>query len=322
MMKILVTGSCGFVFSNFIIYALQHTNWDLVSIDKLDYAGSITNLPSSDTGPGLVKRHRFYLGDVADYHFTRKIFELEKPDIVIHGAASSHVDNSIKDSNDFIHNNVVGTHSMLDACVKSYMPKMFINFSTDEVYSQIAEGSFTEKDGLFPRNPYSASKASADLMGQAYFTTHDVPVITTRTCNIFGPRQNPEKLIPKVITNIISRKNVPVYGKGNQVREWIYVKDVFNALNFLINCGAPGEIYNISTNSEKTNLEVISGIIDYLGEGSDLIQHVEDRKAHDFRYSVDASKLIGLGWKPSYSFNDALKHTVGWYKHNSGFWRK
>lgn len=313
-MKILVTGSAGFIFSNFVIWLLQDTDWEIVSIDKLTYAGSLLNVPQ-------VKRHKLYIGDVCDYHFVKKVFEIEKPDVVVHGAAESHVDNSIESSHAFVTTNVVGTHSMLEAALKVHAPEKFINISTDEVYGSVEQGSSLEKDSLEPRSPYSSTKASADLLGQSYFVTHGLPVITTRCSNNFGPRQHAEKFIPKVITNILTEKKIPLYGDGKNMREWIYVKDNYHAIMKLIESGVVGETYNISSGYEKQNIEVLQTIFEIMG-GEELLEYVEDRKGHDRRYSVDCSKLRGLGWEPKYSFEGALAHTIGWYKSNPWSWRK
>ena len=313
-MKILISGTCGFIFSNIVLYMLQHTKHEIVGIDKLTYAGSRLNAPE-------VKRYKLHIGDVCDYHFVSKIFELEKPDIVIHGAAESHVDNSISDSHDFVRTNVIGTHSMLEAALKVHTPEKFINVSTDEVMGQIMKGSFVETDILNPRNPYSASKASADLLGQSYFTTYGLPVITTRCCNVFGSRQHKEKLIPKCITNILTNKKIPVYGSGQQVRQWIYTKDVFWAFKCLIESGVPGEVYNISSDEERNNLDLVNFICDNMGNKRDLIEFVEDRKGHDFRYAVDCSKLKALSWESKYNLNEALLHTIGWYSMNGWSWK-
>lgn len=312
-MKVLVTGSCGFIFSNFVIYALQHTDWDIVSIDKLTYAGSLLNVPQ-------IKRHKLYLGDVCDYHFVKKVFDIEKPDIVIHGAAESHVDNSIDSSHDFVTTNVIGTHSMLEAALQVHTPQKFINVSTDEVYGSVESGSSLESDMLEPRSPYSSTKASADLLGQSYAITHGLPVITTRCSNNFGPRQHIEKFIPKVVTNILTGKKIPLYGDGKNMREWIYVKDNFTAIETLVNKGEPGEVYNISSGYGKQNIEVLQAMFSIMG-GEDLLEYVADRKGHDRRYSVDCSKLRSLGWEPQYPFESALAHTIGWYKSNPWFWR-
>lgn len=312
--KVLITGSAGFIFSNFVIYALQNTKWDLVSVDKLTYAGSLLNVPQ-------VKRHKMYIGDVCDYHFMQKVFEIEKPDIVIHGAGESHVDNSIQNSHNFVTTNVTGTHSMLEAALKAHTPQKFINISTDEVYGSVETGHSLEADMLAPRSPYSSTKASADLLGQSYFITHGLPVITTRCSNNFGPRQHVEKFIPKIITNILTDTKVPLYGDGKNMREWIYVKDNFNALVKIIESGVPGEVYNISSGHERQNIDVINTIFEMMDADRDLIEYVEDRKGHDKRYSVDCSKLKLLGWEPQYSFEGALAHTIGWYKANPWSWR-
>lgn len=318
--KLMVTGSAGFIFSNFVIYALQDTKWDIISVDKLTYAGSLNNLAYNAEINN--KRHKFYLGDICDYHFVKKIFEIEKPDIVIHGAAESHVDNSIKNSHDFITTNVIGTHSMLEAALKVHTPEKFINVSTDEVYGSVESDFSKETDILDPRSPYSASKASADLLGQSYFTTYGLPVLTTRCSNNFGPRQHVEKFIPKVITNILTNQKIPLYGDGKNKREWIYVKDKFKALKTIIAKGQPGEVYNISSGCEKENIEVLEFIFEIMGGGDQLVEHVDDRLGHDRRYALDCTKLKSLGWEPSYEFENALRHTVGWYKANPWFWRK
>jgi len=318
-MKVLVTGSCGFIFSNFIIYALQETKWDLVSIDKLTYAGSRYNI--SHNSDIFNKRHKFYLGDVCDKHFVNKVFEMEKPDIVIHGAAESHVDNSINSADEFVKTNVLGTHSMLEAALHVHTPQKFINISTDEVYGSVEEGSSLETDPLQPRSPYSSTKASADLLGYSYYITHNLPVITTRCSNNYGPRQHVEKFIPKTITNILTGKSIPLYGDGKNCREWIYVKDNFGALVALVKKGVVGETYNISSGCEKQNVEVLEAIFDIMG-GKELLTYVKDRPGHDRRYSVDCSKITEhTGWKPLYSFEEALAHTIGWYKANGWFWR-
>jgi dTDP-glucose 4,6-dehydratase len=319
-MKLLCSGSAGFVFSNFIIHSLQETKWDLVSIDKLTYAGSLANIAHNNTIHN--KRHKLYIGDVCDYHFIQKIFEIEQPDVVIHGADESFVDKSIANSYDFIQTNVIGTHSMLEAALKVHTPQKFINISSDKVYGSVEQGSSLENSLLGPRNPYSSSKASADLLGQSYHTTYGLPVITTRCVNNFGPRQHVEKFVPKIITNVLTKQKIPLYGDGKNRREWIYVKDHFRALRTIVESGEPGQIYNVSSGQEKENIEVINTIFEIMGEGKDLLEYVEDRLGHDRRYSVDCSKLKKLGWEPSYSFESALVHTVGWFKANRWAWKK
>lgn len=321
MAKILITGSCGFIFSNVVLYLMQHTTHEIISIDKLTYAGSLLNI--SYNRDAQAKRHRFYLGDICDYDFVRKVFEIEKPDIVIHGAAESHVDNSIHNSNDFVRTNVMGTHSVLEAALKVHMPGKFINVSTDEVYGSVEAGSSLETDRLEPRSPYSSTKAAADLLGQSYIATYDLPVITTRCANNFGPRQHEEKFIPKIITNALKGYPIPLYGDGTNVREWIYVKDHYHALKSIIDYGKPGETYNISSGYAMRNIDLLNKICDILGDWSKaLIKHVPDRPGHDKRYSVDTTKLRNLGWEPKYTLEEALEHTVGWYKGNTWFWKK
>jgi len=320
MSKILITGSCGFIFSNVVLYMLQETKHEIVSIDKLTYAGSLLNIAQNESVWN--KRHRFYLGDVCDYDFVKKVFEIEKPDIVIHGAAESHVDNSIEDSGAFVRTNVMGTHSMLEAALKVHTPQKFINISTDEVYGSVEEGSSLETDLLEPRSPYSSTKAAADLLGQSYVTTHGLPVITTRCANNFGPRQHEEKLIPKSITDLLKGWPITIYGDGKNIREWIYVKDNYHALMAIIEKGEAGEIYNISSNFEKENIEIANMLVDLICPGdTDAIQFVKDRPGHDRRYSVDSTKLRDLGWEPKYSLEEALAHTVGWYKSNIWSWK-
>lgn len=312
MAKYLITGTCGFIYSNVVLYLMQHTKHDIVGVDKLTYAGSILNAPE-------VGRYRLRIGDVCDYDFMAKVFEIEKPDVVLHAAASSHVDNSIKNSRDFVKTNVLGTHSVLDACLRVHTPEKIINVGTDEEFGSIMEGRSKEEDPLRPRNPYSATKAAADLLGQSYFHTYGLPVITTRCCNNFGSRQDKEKLIPKVIYNIMNNKPIPIYGCGDQRRMWIYTKDHFHAMMAIIDKGVPGEAYNIGTDDIKTNMEVVNMICEIMGDGQDLIEHVEDRLGHDFRYAPDCSKLKALGWEQKYEFKEALAHTVSWYKRNQGW---
>ncbi|MFA5023381.1 MAG: dTDP-glucose 4,6-dehydratase [Patescibacteria group bacterium] len=315
MSKILISGSCGFIFSNVVLYFLQHTTDEIVSIDKLTYAGSLLNVPQ-------VKRHKLYIGDVCDYDLVKKIFEIEKPDIVIHAAAESHVDNSILGSKVFVNTNVVGTHSMLEAALKAHTPQKFINISTDEIYGSVEAGHSKENDQIKPRSPYSSTKASADLLGQSYFTTYGLPVITTRCSNNYGPRQHIEKFIPKAIANIMKGEKIPLYGDGKNKREWIYVKDHFRALQSIIEKGIPGEAYNISSGAEKENIEVLKTILTIMNADESFIEYVKDRPGHDTRYSVDCTKLKNLDWKPQYSFEDAIAHTIMWYRSNGSWFIK
>ena len=311
--KILITGSAGFIFSNVVLHMQQYTDFNIVGVDKLTYAGSLLNAPQT-------KRYKLHIGDVSDYDFMQKIFAIEKPDIVVHGAAESDVDRSINSSACFMQTNVIGTHSMLEAALHSHMPEKFINFSTDECFGHILEGSFTEQSPIQPRNPYSASKASADLLGQTYYTTHNVPVITTRTCNVFGPRQK-DKLIPTCVKKLMAGEKIPVYGKGEQIREFLYTGDLFKALMCIIEKGMPGQVYNIGSNYESRNIDTVKKIINFMGADESAIEFVKDRKAHDFRYSLDSSKIMALGWSPERNFDEALQYTINWYKKNSWFWK-
>lgn len=318
-MKLLLTGSAGFVFSNMVLYFQQHTNHNIVSIDKLTDAGSLLNLAhNADVNNS---RHKFYLGDIADYDFIAKIFDIERPDIVINGAAHSHVDNSIKSSQDFVRSNVIGVHSILEAMRNVHMPKKFIQFGTDEEYGQIISGSFDENSKLSPRNPYSATKASGSLLCQSYIETYDFPVIITRCCNIFGNRQNKEKFIPKCITNLLQNKKCEVFGKGLQKREWIFIKDVFHALQTIIKDGVVKEVYNIGTGYEVENIVLAKKILNIMGYGEKMIEFIPDRLGHDFRYSLNCEKLHKLGWSNKYKFDEALEHTIGWYKNNWWSWK-
>lgn len=318
-MKMLVTGSAGFIFSNVVLHMLQYTKHHIVSVDKLTEAGSLLNISHN---PDInIKRHKLHIGDISNYDFIGKIIGMEKPDIIINGAAHSHVDNSIKSSNEFVMSNVVGTHAILEAIRNVHTPKKFIQFSSDEVYGQIAEGSFTEQSPLSPRNPYSATKASADLLCKSYVDTYNLPIIVTRTCNVFGGRQNKEKLIPKCIINLSNNEKVPVFGKGKQMREWIFIKDVCNAIQTIIDRGKVGEVYNIGSGFEIENISLVKSIIDIMGKDYDSIEFVEDRLGHDFRYSLDCGKIMDLDWAPKYNFLEALEYTVGWYLRNRWSWR-
>ena len=230
-------------------------------------------------------------------------------DAVVNFAAESHVDRSIEGAEPFVSTNVQGTQTLLNAANDAEIDR-FVQISTDEVYGQIVDGSFSEEDPLNPRNPYSATKASADLLAQSYETTHGLPVVITRTCNNYGPNQHPEKLIPKFITNATQGKSLPVYGDGSNVREWIYVEDNCRALDLVLREGDVGEVYNIGTDEEKTNLEVTQAILEAVGASEDLIEFVDDRAGHDQRYALDSSKVESLGWEPQYSFEEGLGETV------------
>jgi dTDP-glucose 4,6-dehydratase len=306
-MRILVTGGAGFIGSNFVHYVLEeHEGDEVITLDALTYAGSKDNLDGVRDNP----RHEFVEGDIRDRDLVTKL--VSDVDAIVNFAAESHVDRSIEGAKPFVTTNVRGTQTLLDAANEGDIDR-FLQISTDEVYGQILDGKFSEDDPLDPRNPYAATKAGADLLAQSFETTHDLPVLITRTCNNFGPRQHPEKLIPKFIRNAAVGENLPVYGDGSNVREWIYVEDNCRALDVVLREGAVGEIYNIGSHIEKTNLEVTEAILDAVGADEDLIEFVNDRAGHDQRYALETEKIEALGWEPAYAFEEGLERTVDYY---------
>jgi dTDP-glucose 4,6-dehydratase len=316
-MKLLITGGSGFIGSNFIrLMIASHPDLEIINLDLLTYAGNPDNLKGIDKDP----RYTFIKGDICDRDIVNAILKKNQISAIIHFAAESHVDRSIIDSSDFVRTNVTGTYNLLE-CARLHSIQKFMHISTDEVYGSTPEGSFTETDMLSPSSPYSASKAGSDLLALSYFKTHKLPVIVTRCTNNYGPFQFPEKLIPFFVTNLIEGKKVPVYGTGKNVRDWIHVNDHCRALEFLFRKGVPGEIYNIGGGNEKTNLEITNKILSLLKRDKSMIDYVKDRPGHDFRYSVDCSKLRSLGWIPEYSFDEGLAATVTWYARNEWWWR-
>lgn len=316
-MKLLVTGGVGFIGSNFIRHIRQeHPDWEITNLDKLTYAGNLENLKEIQDQPG----YHFVKGDIANRKQVDKLLS-QGFDVIVNFAAESHVDRSILDASPFIETNVKGTQVLLEGAKKHGIQR-FIQVSTDEVYGSIDSGRFTEESPLSPSSPYSASKTAADLLCRAYFKTHHLPVIITRCTNNFGPYQFPEKLIPLAITNALEDKPVPVYGDGLNIRDWIFVADHCRALDVVIQKGKPGEIYNIGSGNEKTNLELIHKLLELLDKPQSLIQFVTDRPAHDRRYALDCARIATeLGWKPAYSFEKALSATVDWYLKNESWWR-
>jgi len=317
-MKILVTGGAGFIGSNFIQHILkQHDRWEITNLDKLTYAGNLDNLKDVHDHP----RYNFIKGDIADREMVDRLLS-RGVDAIVNFAAESHVDRSIEDASPFIETNVKGTQVLLEGSRKHQVQR-FIQISTDEVYGSIDSGSFDEASPLSPSSPYSASKAAADLLCQAYFQTYHLPVIITRCTNNFGPYQFPEKLIPLVITNALENKSIPVYGDGLNSRDWIFVIDHCRAIDMVLQKGEPGQIYNIAGMNEKTNLELIQQLLQLLDKPGELIQFVADRPGHDRRYAVDTTKISQeLGWGPEYSFEKALAVTVDWYLKNESWWRQ
>ena len=316
-MKLLVTGGVGFIGSNFIRHIRQeHPDWEITNLDKLTYAGNLENLKDIQDQPG----YHFVKGDIADRKSVDKLLG-QGFDVIVNFAAESHVDRSILDASPFIETNVKGTQVLLEGAKKHGIQR-FIQVSTDEVYGSIDSGRFTEESLLSPNSPYSASKTAADLLCRAYFKTHHLPAIVTRCTNNFGPYQFPEKLIPLAVTNALEDKPVPVYGDGLNIRDWIFVHDHCRALDAVIRKGKPGEIYNIGSGNEKTNLELIRKLLELLDKPQSLIQFVTDRPAHDRRYALDCARITTeLGWKPAYSFEKALSATVDWYLKNESWWR-
>jgi dTDP-glucose 4,6-dehydratase len=312
-MKILVTGGCGFIGTNFIHHLLAETDYEIVNLDKLTYSGNPNNLKGIAT-----PRYTFVKGDICDPVIVEKA--MSGCGIVVNFAAESHVDRSISDAQPFIRSNFTGTYVLLEVARKLNV-KRFVQIGTDEVYGSREKGSFTEKDRLEPSSPYSATKAAADVLALSYFTTHRLPVVVTRSSNNFGPYQYPEKLIPLFITNAHDSRKLPVYGDGLNVRDWLYVEDNCCAILLVMEKGKSGEIYNIGAGNEETNISITKKMLSLLEKPESLIEYVEDRKGHDRRYSIDSSKLKALGWAPKHEFAPALKETIKWYNDNEWWWR-
>jgi len=328
-MKILITGGAGFIGTNFIHHTLSiRPDWTILNLDALTYAGNPANF--KDLSPEYRKRYRFIQGDIRDAAFLEKLFDSEDIERVVHFAAESHVDRSILGPNAFVETNVVGTFRLLEAS-KKYWEKTgrsgdfrFLHVSTDEVYGSLGPaGYFTEDTPYDPSSPYSASKASSDHFVKAYYRTYGLPALITNCSNNYGPYQFPEKLIPLMILNIVEQKPLPVYGDGKNVRDWLYVIDHCEAIVRVLEQGVPGETYNIGGNSERENIQIVHLLCDILDDrlnrkgdnsGRHLIRFVADRPGHDRRYAIDASKIKNqLGWKPGYTFENAIVSTVDWY---------
>ncbi len=320
-MKIVVTGGAGFIGGNFVHYMLkQYPDYHVICLDKLTYAGNMETL-------ALVAQNShftFVKADIADRETVYALFEKEKPDVIVNFAAESHVDRSIEDPGIFLKTNTLGTGVLLDACRK-YGIQRFHQVSTDEVYGDLPldrpDLFFTEETPLHTSSPYSASKAAADLLVQAYHRTFKVPVTISRCSNNYGSYHFPEKLIPLMIVNALNDKQLPVYGKGENVRDWLYVEDHCSAIDLIIHKGCLGEVYNIGGHNERTNLEVVKTILKELGKPESLIHYVTDRPGHDMRYAIDPTKIHNeLGWLPTTKFDEGIKKTIKWYLENKPWW--
>ena len=314
-MRLLVTGGAGFIGSNFIRYTLaEHPEDRIVNLDKLTYAGNPANLADLEHD----ERYSFVQGDIADAGLVRDV--TRGVDAVVNFAAPSHVDRSILDADEFLKTNVLGVRVLLEA-VRSLRVERMLHVSTDEVYGSIALGAATEESPLQPSNPYAAAKAGGDLLALAYWKTHAVPVVITRSSNNFGPYQYPEKMIPLFITNALENQTLPLYGDGHQVRDWIYVLDNCSAIDRVLREGRAGEVYNIAGGHEVANVTLTHEILRLLGKPDSLIKLVADRPGHDRRYALDAAKVWELGWMPRYPFASALEATVRWYREHDAWWR-
>ena len=320
-MNIIVTGGAGFIGGNFCHYMTKKYPEDtILCIDKLTYAGNLETLAPIMDKPNF----KFFQADIADREAIYKIFQEEKPDIVVNFAAESHVDRSITDPEVFLRTNIIGTSVMLDAC-REYGITRYHQVSTDEVYGDLPldrpDLFFTEDTPIHTSSPYSASKASADLLVLAYARTYKLPCTISRCSNNYGPYHFPEKLIPLIISNVLNDKKVPVYGKGENVRDWLYVEDHCIAIDLIIRKGTVGEVYNIGGHNEKTNLEVVKTVLDKLGKSEELISYVSDRPGHDRRYAIDPAKIHKeLGWLPETTFETGIQKTVDWYLENRTWW--
>lgn len=315
MKTVLVTGGCGFIGSHFIKRFLKNKpDWKLINLDKLSYAGNKENTRECESN----SRYEFVHGDISDFQLVRSL--MERSEAVVHFAAETHVDRSIASADDFLMTNIFGTRSLLEAARQTRI-KRFIQISTDEVYGSIATGHAKEDAPLLPNSPYSASKASGDLLARAYWKTYGLPVIITRSSNNYGPYQFPEKVIPLFITNILEDKKVPLYGKGENRRDWIYVDDNCAALELVFEKGQDGEIYNVGGGNELSNIELTHHLLSEMGVGAEKIKLVEDRPGHDFRYGIDIEKITALGYKPQWSFHDGLQSTIDWYRKSEAWWK-
>lgn len=320
-MKVLVTGGAGFIGANFVYYMLdKYPAYDILCVDALTYAGNMETLDTALQNP----QFKFVKADIADREAINNLFAVEQPDIVVNFAAESHVDRSIENPEVFLRTNIMGTQVLMDAC-RQYGIQRYHQVSTDEVYGDLPldrpDLFFTEQTPIHTSSPYSASKAAADLLVQAYHRTFKLPVTISRCSNNYGPYHFPEKLIPLMIANALNDKQLPVYGKGENVRDWLYVEDHCSAIDLIIHQGRVGEVYNIGGHNERTNLEVVKTVIRELGKSEDLITYVTDRAGHDLRYAIDPTKISNeLGWLPQTKFDKGINKTIKWYLDNRKWW--
>jgi len=318
-MNILVTGGAGFIGSNFIHYVLnKYREYQIINYDKLTYAGNLANLETIRKS----KNYTFIKGDITNQELLEYVVNTYAIDVIVNFAAESHVDRSINNSSPFVKTNILGTQILLEVARKHFL--RFIQISTDEVYGSLGpNGYFTEETPLSPNSPYSASKASADFMVRSYHETFGLNTNITRCSNNYGPFQYPEKLIPLMIINAINMKPLPVYGDGQNIRDWLHVKDHCSAIDLVIHKGKSGQVYNIGGHNERTNLEIVEHIVEALGVSKNLITFVPDRLGHDYRYAIDSRKIQNeLKWKPIYSFDDGMKETISWYQNHEEWWKK
>ena len=316
MVEVLVTGGAGFIGSNFVRHALgAHADWRVTTLDKLTYAGRRENLHDVMDDP----RHEFVHGDIGDAPVSGPL--VERSAVVVHFAAETHVDRSLLSAADFIRTDVEGTWVLLEAARRAKGLQRFIQISTDEVYGSVPVGASVETDELKPRNPYAASKAGADRLAYSYFATYELPIVITRASNNYGPYQFPEKVIPLFATNAIDDLQVPLYGDGRNVRDWLHVDDHCRAVDLLIEHGVNGEVYNVGGGNDIMNVELTHRILDGLSKPRTLIKPVADRPGHDRRYCLDTAKLRATGWAPQVPFQQGLQHTVEWYRDNAWWWR-
>ncbi len=315
MKTILITGGSGFIGSNFLrLYFNTHTDWKIINLDKLTYAGNPANTREFEGH----ERYEFVRGDICDTVLVGKL--MERADAVVHFAAETHVDRSIDNANDFLMTNILGTRVLIEAAKKRGIQR-FLHISSDEVYGSIAEGAVDEEAPLEPNSPYSASKAAGDLIVRSYWKTYHYPAMIVRCSNNFGPYQFPEKVIPLFVTNLIEGKKVPLYGAGQNRRDWIFVEDAVRAMMLVFEKGEEAQIYNIGAGNEITNLELTHAILKAFNLGTEMIKYVEDRPGHDFRYSVDTAKIRRLGFATQWTFEKALERTLQWYRQNPDWWQ-